>query len=93
MRMVRSMSDLPVRGSWIFGNSVSTSVISLPRSPHPMYTMMSASHHLASACWVIVLPVPKPPGMAAVPPRDRGKNTSITRCPVTRGSSMPILRT
>ena len=34
-RTVRSMSGPPVRGSMSSGNSVSTSVISFPRSPHP----------------------------------------------------------
>ena len=33
----------------------------------------------------MVLPVPKPPGMAAVPPFAIGKNVSMTRCPVISG--------
>ena len=37
-----------------------------------MYTITSASHHFAICCSIIVLPVPKPPGTAAVLPlRDR----------------------
>ena len=47
--------------------------------------IMSASHHLAIWCCVIVLPVPKPPGIAAVPPLAIGNSVSITRCPVTKG--------
>ena len=47
--------------------------------------IISASHHLASWCWFIVLPVPKPPGIAAVPPLAIGKSVSITRCPVMSG--------
>ena len=35
MSTVRFISDSPVRGSFSSGNSMSTSVISLPRSPHP----------------------------------------------------------
>ena len=85
MRIVRSIKERPVLGSIKVGNSVRTSVISFPRSPQPMYTIRSASHHFAIACCVIVFPVPNPPGIAAVPPFERGKNTSITRCPVTRG--------
>ena len=50
--------------------------------------MMSASHHLASWCWVIVLPVPKPPGMAAVPPLAMGNMVSSTRWPVISGREM-----
>ena len=47
--------------------------------------IISASHHLVIWCCVIVLPVPKPPGIAAVPPLAIGNNVSITRCPVTKG--------
>ena len=36
MSTVRSIRLRPVRGSISLGNSVSTSVISLPRSPQPM---------------------------------------------------------
>jgi len=50
--------------------------------------MMSASDHLANWCCVMVLPVPNPPGMAAVPPLPSGKNVSMIRWPVTSGSSM-----
>ena len=45
---VRFIRLSPVRGSLSSGNSISTSVISLPRSPQPTYTIMSASAHLAS---------------------------------------------
>src|SRR5881296_2686792 len=44
-----------------------------------------ASHHFESCCSVTVFPVPKPPGMAAVPPFAIGKRKSRTRWPVTRG--------
>ena len=36
MSTVRFMSGRPVRGSFSSGNSIKTSVISLPRSPQPM---------------------------------------------------------
>ena len=36
MSTVRFIKDSPVRGSTSSGNSRSTSVISLPRSPQPM---------------------------------------------------------
>jgi V/A-type H+-transporting ATPase subunit I len=42
--------DSPVFGSFNSGNSIRTSVISLPRSPQPIYTTMSASAHFASWC-------------------------------------------
>ena len=48
MSTVRFIRVSPVRGSCSSGNSISTSVISLPRSPQPTYTIMSASAHLAS---------------------------------------------
>src|SRR3990172_5642163 len=46
----------------------------------------SASAHLDSVCCMTVLPAPKGPGMAAVPPWATGKRTSMMRCPVTSGS-------
>ena len=88
IKTVRSMRDLPDFESTRFGKSSSTSVISFPRSPQPIYTMISASLHLASWCCVMVFPVPKPPGMAAVPPFAMGKNVSMTRCPVIKGTSI-----
>ena len=48
--------------------------------------MISASDHLAIWCWVIVFPVPKPPGTAAVPPLAMGNRVSRIRWPVTRGT-------
>ena len=48
--------------------------------------MTSASHHLASCCNRTVLPVPKPPGTAAVLPRAIGKSRSRTRWPVHSAS-------
>jgi hypothetical protein len=48
--------------------------------------MTSASHHFASCCSRTVLPVPKPPGTAAVLPRATGKSKSSTRCPVDSAS-------
>ncbi len=74
-----------VRGSTNAGNSVSTSVISLPLSPQPMYTTICASAHLASVCSETVFPVPNPPGIMAVPPFVTGKMLSNTRCPVSKG--------
>ena len=38
------------------------------------------------ACEMTVLPQPKAPGMAQVPPRTAGKRPSRTRWPVSRGS-------
>ncbi len=49
--------------------------------------MMSASLHFASASCRIVLPVPKPPGSAARPPRATGNSVSRMRCPVIIGDS------
>jgi len=92
IRIVRSISGLPVRGSRSLGNSVSTSVISFPRSPQPMKTITWASHHLARACWSIVLPVPNPPGSTTVPPLATGKRVSITRCPVASTAAGGIFR-
>ena len=40
---VLSIRELPVRGSLSSGNSLRTSVISLPRSPQPIYTIISAA--------------------------------------------------
>jgi len=85
MSTVRSMSGFPDFGSSSSGNSVSTSVISLPRSPHPMYTTISASDHLASCCCVTVFPLPKGPGIAAVPPFAMGNRPSRIRWPVMSG--------
>jgi hypothetical protein len=50
------------------GKSDSTSAISLPRSPHPTYTMQEVLEYLDSAWEMHVLPHPKAPGMAHVPP-------------------------
>ena len=86
MITVRSASGRPVRGSSSCGNSSSTSAISLPRSPQPTYTITSASHHLASASCSTVLPVPKPPGSAARPPRATGNSVSRMRWPVIIGA-------
>ena len=47
--------------------------------------MTLASENFAIECCVIVFPVPKPPGMAAVPPLAIGKTVSRTLCPVTSG--------
>ena len=71
-RTVRCISGFLEYGSSSDGNSSSTWVISLPRSPHPMYTTTLASLHLASWCCVTVLPVPNPPGIAATPPLEMG---------------------
>ena len=81
------MSGAFVWGSRSSGNSVSTSAISLPRSPQPMYTTICVSDHFASCCCATVFPEPKGPGIAAVPPFATGKSASRIRCPVTRGVS------
>ena len=62
----------PDRGSIRWGNSTSTSVIAA-MPPQPMYTTTLESAHLAIWCNVTVLPVPKPPGIAPVPPFAIGK--------------------
>ncbi len=90
MSTVLCMSGLPLLGSLSSGNSVSTSVISFPLSPHPTYMMTSASLHFASWCCITVLPLPKGPGTPAVPPLATGKKVSTTRWPVTSGSFDPI---
>ena len=48
--------------------------------------MTSALQPLASVSSSTVLPVPKPPGMAALPPSATGNRQSMTRWPVTSGS-------
>src|SRR5881628_3121502 len=45
-----------------------------------------ASHHFDSCCSETVFPVPKPPGIAAVPPFAIGNRKSITRWPVMSGT-------
>ncbi len=86
IRVVRSIRGLPDLGSTNWENSSRTWVISFPRSPQPMYMIMSASDHLAIWCWVMVFPVPKPPGMAAVPPFAKGNMVSRILWPVIRGT-------
>src|SRR6266513_2352862 len=54
--------------------------------------MTEASAHFASCCWAIVFPVPKAPGMVAVPPFAIGKKKSIMRWPVSRGVLLGSLR-
>ena len=87
---VRFISGSPEYGSLSSGNSMSTSVISLPRSPQPMKTTTCGVAHLATWCWVTVLPAPNGPGMQAAPPFASGKNVSMTRVPVTSGSVAAI---
>ncbi len=48
--------------------------------------MTSALQPLASASSSTVLPVPKPPGIAALPPSATGNRLSRMRCPVTSGA-------
>src|SRR5437899_1426138 len=45
-----------------------------------------ASHHFDSCCSETVFPVPKPPGIAAVPPFAIGNRKSMTRWPVMSGT-------
>src|SRR3990167_11008142 len=47
IRTVLRLKGRPVDGSNSFGNSVKTSVISFPRSPHPTYTIISDFAYLA----------------------------------------------
>ncbi len=86
IRTVLFIMGSPLFGSFKAGNSLRTSVISFPRSPHPTYTIMSASDHFASWCCTTVLPLPNGPGTDATPPFATGNNVSITLCPVMRGS-------
>ena len=53
--------------------------------------MISASDHFAIWCWVMVFPVPNPPGMAAVPPFAIGNIVSRIRCPVISGTDAGYL--
>ena len=46
---------------------------------------MSTSDHLASWCCTTVLPEPKGPGTAAVPPLAMGKSVSMMRWPLFMG--------
>jgi len=48
--------------------------------------MPSLLLNLESACEITVLPQPKAPGIAQVPPRTAGKRPSSTRWPVSSGS-------
>ena len=72
-------------GSSSAASSVRASASSLPRSPQPTKTMTSASAHLTICCSSTVLPVPNPPGTAAVAPLATGNSRSTTRWPVARG--------
>ena len=87
MSIVLSIIGLPVHGSFSFGNVTRTSVISFPRSPHPMYITTLAALHFARLWRVTVFPLPKGPGIAAVPPFAIGNMVSITRHPVISGSA------
>lgn len=51
------------------GKSLSTSDISFPLSPHPTYIITSEFENLDKLCEMTVLPQPKAPGIAVVPPR------------------------
>lgn len=73
---VRSMSDLPVRGSVSSGNSFRTSTTSPARSPHAAMITMSTSAFRLIECWRTVFPAPKGPGVQKVPPFATGKKVS-----------------
>mmetsp|Transcript_17529 Transcript_17529/g.68000 ORF Transcript_17529/g.68000 Transcript_17529/m.68000 type:complete len:250 (+) Transcript_17529:1102-1851(+) len=49
--------------------------------------MQSELENLETDCEITVLPQPKAPGIAVVPPCTHGKRASRTRCPVSRGWS------
>lgn len=51
---------------------------------------MSELEYLDSDWEITVLPQPKAPGMAVVPPCTQGKRASSTRWPVSRGKSAVI---
>ena len=67
------------------GNSYNTSAISFPLSPQPTYIIHSELEYLERACEMQVLPQPKAPGIAQVPPKTEGNNASKTLYPVNRG--------
>ena len=67
------------------------SAISFPLSPQPTKTLSSVSAYSAKLCWNTVLPEPKPPGIAVVPPFLTCRNASITRWPVVRSSLLKTL--
>ena len=64
-------------------NSPNTVATSLPLSPTRIKTTMSTTEFFAKDCKNIVLPVPKPPEITAVPPNVIGNRVSTTRWPVT----------
>ena len=66
------------------GKSHKTSAISLPRSPHPTYITASLFENFEIDCEMTVLPQPKAPGTAHVPPNTDGKMASTTLRPVVR---------
>ena len=85
---VRSISGAPVRGSVELGElarAPRSSRCRARRSRRRRRRRRSAN--FARACSSTVLPVPKPPGMIALPPRATGKSRSRTRWPVTSGTS------
>jgi len=86
MMIVRSMSDPPVRGSCISGYSWIVSTTSPARSPQAMMMQMSIVERRAIRLCRTVLPAPKGPGMAAVPPRAMGRKVSMMRWVVVIGS-------
>ena len=60
------------------GKSDNTSAISFPLSPQPTYTTTSVFEYLDKAYEIQVLPHPKAPGIAQVPPNTDGKRESKT---------------
>lgn len=60
------------------GNYSSTYAISLPRYPHPTYTIISLFECFERAWEMQVLPHPNAPGIAQVPPRIEGNMASST---------------
>ena len=87
MMMVRSISDPPVFGSLILGNSLIVSTTSPARSPQATTITTSTAECREIRFCKTVLPAPKGPGMQQVPPRATGKKVSIRRWVVISGSS------
>lgn len=56
------------KGALTSGKSLNTSDISFPLSPHPTYIMTSELENLERDWEITVLPQPKAPGIAVVPP-------------------------
>lgn len=85
--LIMTGTSRPFTDIFNLGKSSSTSAISLPRSPHPTYTITSEFEYFERLWDMTVLPQPKAPGTQHVPPLTDGNIASSTRCPVISGYS------